>query len=39
MNKENEFSIQAKRLMKFFESTGYSVNGFAQECIYLRLEL
>ena len=32
MNKENEFSIQAKRLMKFFESTGYSVNGFAQEC-------
>ena len=32
MSKIDEYSKQAKRLKEFFETTGYTVNGFAQEC-------
>ena len=32
MTKIDEYSKQAERLKKFFETTGYTVNGFAQEC-------
>ena len=32
MNKSEDFSAQSKRLKQFYETTGLSVNGFAQEC-------
>lgn len=32
MNKSEDFSAQSKRLKQFYETTGFSVNGFAQEC-------